>query len=59
MRIFERDVELSEGTSGDRVRHAEHAEQHVFVCERPIGGVVERVCQCQLQPRADAEAVRS
>jgi hypothetical protein len=53
---FPSDAELGEDAGRDRVGDADHAEQHVFVAERRLGGVVEGIGECQLQPWADAEA---
>jgi hypothetical protein len=53
---LECDAEFRQDASGDRVRDAEHAEEHVLVPERPFGGEVEGVRERRLESWADTEA---
>src|SRR6266545_7809509 len=53
---LEGDADLAQDVAGERVGHAEHAEQDVLVGERPFAGVIERERERLLQPWRDPQA---
>src|SRR4051794_259542 len=55
-RLLERDPEPAEHARGDGVGNAEHPEQDVLVVQLLVAGVVDRLRERSLQPRADSEA---
>jgi hypothetical protein len=53
-RPLERDAEFGKRAGSERVPHAQHAEQHMLVSQRLIGGTVDRLGERLLQTRRDA-----